>query len=90
MTMMNELNGKMGEAFDKAFLEQMIMHHQSAINMAASDKSNAQHQEVKDLAVAIIMAQTKEMNQVKQWQSDWVYGTASINSMTEMSHWVKL
>lgn len=36
--MMNELKSKTGEAFDKAFITQMIMHHQSAINMAASGK----------------------------------------------------
>lgn len=71
--MMNELNGKTGEAFDKAFLEQMIMHHQSAINMAAPGKTNAQHQEVKDLTASIIAAQTKEIQQMKQWQKDWGY-----------------
>lgn len=71
--MMSELNGKTGDAFDKAFLEQMIMHHQSAINMAAPGKTNAQHQEVKDLTAAIITAQTKEIQQMKQWQKDWNY-----------------
>lgn len=71
--MMNELNGKTGDAFDKAFLQQMIMHHQSAINMAAPGKTNAQHQEVKDLTAAIITAQTKEIQQMKQWQKDWSY-----------------
>ncbi len=85
--MMNELNGKTGEAFDKAFLEQMIMHHQSAINMAATGKTNAQHQEVKDLTVAIVTAQTKEIKQMKQWQKDWGYSTSdTTNSMSGMSH----
>lgn len=71
--MMQSLNGKSGEDFDKAFLEQMIMHHQSAINMAAPGKTNAKHQEVKDLTAAIITAQTKEIKQMKQWQKDWRY-----------------
>lgn len=85
--MMNELNGKTGEAFDKAFLEQMIMHHQSAINMAATGKTNAQHQEVKDLTVAIVTAQTKEIKQMKQWQTDWGYTSSDANnSMQGMSH----
>jgi uncharacterized protein (DUF305 family) len=85
--MMNELNGKTGEAFDKAFLEQMIMHHQSAINMAATGKTNAQHQEVKDLTVAIVTAQTKEIKQMKQWQSEWGYSSSDTsNSMSGMSH----
>ena len=85
--MMNELNGKTGEAFDKAFLNQMIMHHQSAINMAAAGKTNAQHQEVKDLTVAIVTAQTKEIKQMKQWQTDWGYSSGEANSsMQGMSH----
>lgn len=85
--MMNELNGKTGEAFDKAFLEQMIMHHQSAINMAATGKTNAQHQEVKDLTIAIVTAQTKEIKQMKQWQSEWGYSSSDTNnSMSGMSH----
>ena len=71
--MMNELNGKTGEAFDKAFLEQMIIHHQSAINMAASGKTNAQHQEVKDLSVAIVTAQTNEIETMRKWQQAWGY-----------------
>ena len=71
--MMDELNDKTGEAFDKAFLEQMIMHHQSAINMSAPGKTNAQHQEVKDLAAAIVTAQTKEILQMRQWQKNWNY-----------------
>lgn len=85
--MTNELNGKTGEAFDKAFLEQMIMHHQAAINMAATGKTNALHQEVKDLTVAIVTAQTKEIKQMKQWQSDWGYNSSSAdNSMQGMNH----
>lgn len=84
--MMNELNSKTGEAFDKAFLAQMIMHHQSAINMAATGKTNAQHQEVKDLTAAIVTAQTKEIQQMKRWQKDWGYGISSDSSMPGMSH----
>lgn len=71
--MMTAIMDKTGEAFDKAFLEQMIMHHQSAINMAATGKANAKHQELKDLTVAIVTAQTKEIEQMKQWQKAWGY-----------------
>lgn len=68
-----ELEGKTGDEFDKAFIEQMIMHHQSAIDMAAPAEKNASHQEVKDLARGIISAQTAEIKQMKQWQTDWGY-----------------
>ena len=73
MGMMNSLANKTGDTFDKAFLEQMILHHQSAIDMAASGGANAQHQEVKDLTAAIITAQTKEIKEMKQWQISWGY-----------------
>ncbi len=73
--MMNALKDKTGDAFDKAFMEQMIMHHQSAIDMAGSGKANAQHQEVKELTAAIITAQTKEIKQMHQWQKDWGYSS---------------
>lgn len=74
MTMMEDsLKGKTGDEFDKAFLEQMIVHHQGAINMAAPGATRAQHQEVKDLTKRIIDAQSKEIRQMKQWQSDWGY-----------------
>lgn len=73
--MMNALKDKTGDAFDKAFMEQMIMHHQAAIDMAASGKANAQHQEVREVTAAIISAQTKEIKQMKQWQKDWGYTT---------------
>ncbi len=85
--MTDTLKGLSGDAFDKAFLSSMISHHQSAINMAAVGKTNAQHQEVKDLTVAIVNAQTKEIEQMQQWQKDWGYGSSeSTNSMSGMNH----
>lgn len=71
--MMAVLEGKTGDAFDKAFIQQMIMHHQSAINMAGPGKSNALHQEVKDLSAAIVTDQSREIQQLQQWQKDWGY-----------------
>lgn len=72
-SMTAQLEGKTGDDFDKAFIEQMIMHHQSAIDMAAPGETNAQHQEVKDLTKAIVSAQTQEIQQMKQWQAAWGY-----------------
>jgi len=67
------LEGKTGDEFDKAFIEQMILHHQSAIDMAAPGKDNASHQEVKNLTVAIVDAQSREIRQMQQWQKNWGY-----------------
>jgi uncharacterized protein (DUF305 family) len=69
--MCNGLNNKTGDVFDKAFLSEMIAHHQGAIDMANAALKNAKHQEIKDLANAIISAQTKEINQMKEWQVTW-------------------
>lgn len=71
--MMAELEGKTGDDFDKAFLEQMILHHQGAIDMAAPGKDNASRQEVKDLSSAIVNDQMKEIAQMRTWQNEWSY-----------------
>jgi uncharacterized protein (DUF305 family) len=39
--MMSELNSKTGDDFDKAFLSEMIVHHQGAVQMAQAALSNA-------------------------------------------------
>jgi uncharacterized protein (DUF305 family) len=72
MTSMNaDLQGKTGDSFDRAFLSEMIIHHQGAIDMAKLAQTNAAHQEIKDLAGNIITAQTKEIAQMKVWQKSW-------------------
>lgn len=83
MASMNaKLQGKTGDEFDKAFLNEMIMHHEGAIGMAQAAQTNAKHQEVKALAVAIISAQNKEITDMKAWLKSW-YGIE--HSMTTTS-----
>ncbi len=72
--MMNGLTGKTGDAFDRAFLAEMTVHHQGAVEMARAALSNAKHQEIKDLATAIISAQNAEIDQMESWYKNW-YGT---------------
>ena len=71
--MVNVLSGKTGDDFDKTFIEQMIPHHQGAIDMAKLAQKSAFHQEIKDMADDIISAQTNEINMMKNWQSSWGY-----------------
>ena len=59
--------------FDSRFLELMIEHHQSAIDMAISGTTNAAHDELRNLSQKIVLDQTKEIAQMRQWQSDWGY-----------------
>lgn len=70
-SMSAELNGKKGDDFDKAFLTEMIIHHQGAIEMAELAITNAKHQEIKDLADAIVAAQKREVGQMIEWQRGW-------------------
>ena len=61
------------EPFDKAFIEAMIPHHQSAIDAARAAESRAERAEIKELAQAIIADQTREIEQMEQWRQAW-YG----------------
>lgn len=69
--MMEGLRGKTGDQFDQAFLSEMIMHHEGAVEMAEAALKSAKHQEIKDMAQAIISAQTSEITQMKLWQKNW-------------------
>lgn len=71
--MATELESLSGADFDKKFLELMIIHHQDAIDMSKPAATNASHQEVKTLAKAIIEAQSREITQMRSWQSKWGY-----------------
>jgi len=67
------LEGKTGDDFDQAFLDEMIVHHQGAVQMAELASSSAKHQEIKDLAAAIVAAQNEEIGRMQSWQRSW-YG----------------
>lgn len=69
--MMAGLQGKKGDEFDKAFLSEMIVHHQGAVEMAKSALANAKHKEIIDLSNAIISAQEKEIASMKGWLLGW-------------------
>lgn len=71
--MVSMLDGKTGDEFDKAFLSEMIDHHQGAIDMASRAKTSAKHQEIKTMAEEIISAQSREIEMMKQWQTSWGY-----------------
>lgn len=60
--------------FDKAFLNAMIPHHQSAIAAGKIAKDKGEHQEIKTLAGNIITSQQKELDQMQQWLKAW-YGS---------------
>lgn len=71
--MVSSLEQKQGEEYDKAFLSEMIGHHQAAVDMAKLSAGKAHHQEIKQLSNEIIKAQEQEISQMRQWQAQWGY-----------------
>ncbi len=65
------LNGLTGDDFDKEFIREMIVHHEGAIDMANAALKNAKHDEIKNLANAIIVSQGKEIEDMKSWYQAW-------------------
>jgi uncharacterized protein (DUF305 family) len=61
------------EPFDRAFVDAMVPHHQSAIDAARAAETRAQKPEIKKLAQEIVAAQQKEIDQMQQWRRAW-YG----------------
>ena len=65
--------GSAGNATDAAFVNDMVPHHESAVEMAELAKTRAEHAEIRQLADDIIAAQNREiktMESVKAGLSD--------------------
>jgi len=70
-SMTSDLKSKTGDAFDKEFLSQMIVHHEGAVAMAQQVLAQSKRPELLKLAQDIITAQTKEINMMQEWQKAW-------------------
>ncbi|MEO6508976.1 MAG: DUF305 domain-containing protein [Patescibacteria group bacterium] len=62
---------KNADDFDKAFIEDMIPHHQTAVMMANMLQSGTNRVEMKQLSKDIIDAQTKEIDDMRTWYKEW-------------------
>lgn len=60
--------------FDKAFIDNMILHHDSAIEMAEAARGETNNPEIEELATNIVGAQRREISQMKQWRNQWYQG----------------
>ena len=69
--MMSGLAGKTGADFEKAFLSEMIVHHEGAIVMAEALLKNTQRPELVKLGNDIITAQKGEVSMMKGWLAEW-------------------
>ena len=60
-----------GAEFEASFLQQMIQHHRSGIEMAKLVADHTQRAEIRQLAEKIISAQDQEIGQMTKWLTDW-------------------
>jgi uncharacterized protein (DUF305 family) len=59
------------EPFDKAFIDAMIPHHQSAIEMSRVALEKSENPQIRELAENIVSAQQREIEQMTRWRQQW-------------------
>lgn len=64
-----ELAGE--EPFDRAFIDAMIPHHRSAIEMARVAREQTENPRIRRLAEDIIREQQREIEQMQRWREEW-------------------
>ena len=64
------------DPIDRAFIDLMIPHHQGAIQMARIQLAKGGDEETRELAEAVIAAQTREIKQMNAYRTAW-YGAPS-------------
>jgi uncharacterized protein (DUF305 family) len=60
--------------FDRAFIDAMVPHHQGAVAMAKQLLKKGEQPALRTMADDIIEAQTKEIEQMREWRKAW-YGS---------------
>jgi len=60
-----------GAEFEQSFLQQMIQHHRSAVEMAKLVSDHTKRPELRELAGKIITTQQQEIDQMTKWLADW-------------------
>jgi uncharacterized protein (DUF305 family) len=60
-----------GSAFDRAFLEAMITHHQMGVHMAEMVQRHGSDAEIRTLAEGMVTAQTAEIDLMQNWLDQW-------------------
>ena len=59
------------DPFDRAFIDAMIPHHRSAIEMAKVANHESENPRIKELAGNVMSAQQREIAQMKGWRERW-------------------
>ena len=71
--MMRDLTGAPAAQAERAFLEDMIVHHMVAVRESRFllARGHVEHEAVAELARTIIATQTSEMRQMHAWLAEW-------------------
>ncbi len=59
------------DPFDRAFIDEMTPHHESAIQMARVAQESTEDPEIRELARGIVEAQEAEIEQMTAWREEW-------------------
>jgi uncharacterized protein (DUF305 family) len=60
-----------GKYSDKAFIDAMVPHPESAIGMPQVAYRQSDHPKIKELAGNIVSAQQREIEHMPQWRQAW-------------------
>jgi uncharacterized protein (DUF305 family) len=72
MSMNANLKGKSGKELEKAFLTEMIPHHEGAVVMAQAVLADPSvRPDLRKLATDIVLAQQTEIAQMKKWLAEY-------------------
>lgn len=69
--MTSSLEGKTGAELERAFINEMIVHHEGAVEMAEILLKGTTRPELVQLGNAIIQAQTGEIELMRTWKKEW-------------------
>ncbi|MFF4579644.1 DUF305 domain-containing protein [Streptomyces sp. NPDC001389] len=61
---MDQLSKASGKAFDTAFLQLMVKHHEGAVAMARTEQTDGRYRPAKDMAASIIGSQSAEITRM--------------------------
>ena len=78
-----------GDQFDKAYLTDMIAHHQGALNMASQARELSTKAEIRTLADAILSSQATEVQQMMDWLLLSFIITQLLKDLTDNYIWVQ-
>ena len=73
------------DAFDRAFIDMMIPHHEGAVRMANEELANGGNATLLELAEDIVAAQQREIAQMREWRAAW-YGESSRDTSDDVMH----